>query len=61
MQSKLAALQAALDTRRSLIDEWKNRGRPTPKELLDRIDENDRHILDLRQALIHAGHCQLPD
>jgi hypothetical protein len=61
MQSKLAALQAALETRRRLIDEWKQRGRPTPKELLDRIDENDRRILELRQALLAEGRCDLPD
>ena len=61
MQSKLAALQSALETRRSLIEEWKNRGRPTPRELLDRIDKNDRHILDLRAALIQSGYCELPN
>jgi hypothetical protein len=61
MQSKLAALQAALDARRHLIDEWKTMGRPTPKELLARIDENDRHILDLRRALLAEGYCELPD
>ena len=61
MQSKLAALQAALETRRRLIDEWKKMGRPTPQELLDRIDENDRRILALRRELLAEGHCQLPN
>ena len=60
MQSKLAALQSALETRRHLIDEWKANGRPTPKDLLDRIDDNDRVILELREALLAAGHCDLP-
>jgi hypothetical protein len=61
MQSKLAALQAALETRRRLIDEWKQKGRPTPKELLDRLEKHDRRILDLRQALLAEGHYDLPD
>ena len=61
MQSKLAALQAALDTRRRLIDEWKTLGRPTPQELLDRIDDNDRRILLLRRELVAEGKCELPD
>jgi hypothetical protein len=61
MQSKLAALQAALETRRRLIDEWKKMGQPTPQELLDRIDENDRRILALRQELLAEGHVELPD
>ena len=61
MQSKLAALQAALETRRRLIDEWKNLGRPTPRDLLARIDENDQHILSLRQELLAEGQCELPD
>ena len=61
MQSKLAALQTALEIRRRLIDEWKTLERPTPKELLDRIDENDQRILALRQELLAEGKCELPD
>ena len=61
MQSKLAALQTALEMRRRLIDEWKRIGRPTPQELLDRIDENDRRILALRRELLAEDPCELPD
>ena len=61
MQTELAALQAALETRRNLIDEWKAAGRPTPQELLHRIDENDRRILELRQAVLARGKLALPD
>ena len=61
MQSKLAALQAALKVRKGLIQEWKQIGSPTPRQLLDRIDENDRRILELRRALLAEDRCDLPE
>jgi hypothetical protein len=61
MQANLAALELALEQRRHLIDEWKSQGSPAPQELLDRIDENDRRILELREALLAEGYRDLPE
>jgi hypothetical protein len=61
MQPDLAALESALEQRRHLIDEWISIGRPTPRELLERIDANDRRILQLREVMLASGHTVLPD
>jgi hypothetical protein len=61
MPSHWTALQSALLERRKLIDEWKTIGQPTPQDLLDRIDENDRRILLLGDALLTTGGYGLPN
>jgi hypothetical protein len=61
MQPDLAALESALEQRRQLIEEWISIGRPTPRELLERIDTNDRRILQLREVMLACGHTVLPD
>ena len=61
MQPDLTALESALEQRRHLIEEWLAIGRPTPLELLERIDANDRRILQLREVMLAGGDSMLPD